>query len=690
MITGLRGKRDEHAVRFKDIADILAGQNNTAGTIDTVARSAATAAAAIAGTAIATANAAGTTAATANANANEALQNQADTLAFRVKDGSSGALLELIAANDPSGAVSVARIEAQNILLVGSVGVEMLTVGLGRNLLANTRFRRGLSGWAYTETGLIADESGMSIRAPGETWSGAFFPTLMIEQNGNETSGSTYVQWFDTVTQAGDTAPGVPVKPNDWIEVSANISAHRCDVTLHIVWFNAAGAELSVTVADANATVQNDLGPSDQPDLWERPFFIAQAPANAAFASLRIVKGATGYSGANSFLFVHKPQMAISHENATIASAYSEDGSTLIDGTGVITASLSAQYISLDGPLEVQDYGTIRVNKSSPYDTRTAGFYMGKEVLGDGGGTEFAVAISIARGDNSFQEFRAFENNFLSIINADFYRNPGPVGFDPNDYTDVTSTGWVILDRTLGTVKLDILGAGGGGMGENSGAAGGDTIVELFDGLTPTGIFWIATGGAPGTVAPTVNGEDSDFGVGGLGDPSTPADATGYGAGGGGGGAAGQLLEGVTQLVSNLADPRLFITIGAAGVGGTGTPEGGDGSPGYVRYVQGADNLQRADVLPLAPTFSGFFVQPFNLAFEFPDFGAGMWVIWHDSGSSNPVTLGDVEIDELGTVINIDGEGCVTFIAEKTPFCLTPSTSNIIVQYLFYKMGPNA
>lgn len=46
--------------------------------------------------------------------------------AFRVKAGTSGAQLELIASSDPSGAVSVARIDATNILLNGTVSAPLI------------------------------------------------------------------------------------------------------------------------------------------------------------------------------------------------------------------------------------------------------------------------------------------------------------------------------------------------------------------------------------------------------------------------------------------------------------------------------------------------------------------------------------------------------------------------------------
>lgn len=54
--------------------------------------------------------------------------NAAATLAFRTKAGSAGAELELIAADDPSGSTSIARISATDIILNGTVTAELINV----------------------------------------------------------------------------------------------------------------------------------------------------------------------------------------------------------------------------------------------------------------------------------------------------------------------------------------------------------------------------------------------------------------------------------------------------------------------------------------------------------------------------------------------------------------------------------
>lgn len=78
--------------------------------------------------------------ASAAANAVSVTQLESDAaalIALRVVSGSAGAALELVAANDPAGAVSVARVSAGQILLSGSVTADLIDVG---TLLAEDAF----------------------------------------------------------------------------------------------------------------------------------------------------------------------------------------------------------------------------------------------------------------------------------------------------------------------------------------------------------------------------------------------------------------------------------------------------------------------------------------------------------------------------------------------------------------------
>lgn len=696
VLAGMRGSRSNHAVRFKDIVPMLSGDASIAS--DRVARLTAEEAASTAYNVIGIAEQAQVTANTADQTANEALANQAETLAFRVQDGSAGALLELIASNDPSGAVSVARIEAQQILLKGSVAVDFLTVGLGRNLLTNTRFRSGDTNWRYVESGLMADESDMAIRAPGQSWSGGLYPTLMIEQTGNATNGGTHIQWYDVVNSANDQVPGVPVQPGDWLEASANISAHRCDVTVHIVWFDVAGAVISVTAADGVATVSDDLGPSDAPDLWERPFVIAQAPAGSAFATIRIVKGPTQLGDANSLCFVHKPQLAISHENATLASAYSEDGNTVIGPGGILTGSLSADDIQA-GSMSV---AFLTVDQLLSIDAETAGFQMGKESVFDeesdgifmgrttnsGSGLGFGFAVGVFRGGIR-QQITATEEQGVRATNVAFYRD---LNVSAGAVT-ITSSQTVVLPNDVEILEVEGIGGGGGGASGQGvpGTAGGTTTVELFDGAVSQGVIITSVGGSPGTSSSTSAndqpGQPSAYGENGAGNGGrggTFNDDGGPDRYGEGGRAA--QVDTTEINISALTDPQLVITIGARGDGGSSSDPGDDGGRGQIIYRTRGASFVQADVIPLQPTASGSFFKNGDAAFDFPDLGPGMWIIWRDN-DAGLLDLLDVEISDANQTVRVNSEGTTTFVASKTPRCLGGDPSNRDVRYLFYKMG---
>ncbi len=379
ILFGDRGRKDDHAVRFRDLNTIYAQSKQISQTITTAQVTPVQAATA---TAQATADAAQATANQADANANTALANQASTLSFRVQSGSQGALLELIASNDPSGNVSVARINAQNILLKGSVATDFLTVGMGRNLLSNTRFRGGLTNW--TTTGMTTPagaETTVALRPAGQSWAAAFFPTLMVHQAGTQATGDVSVVWNDVVDASGNTAPGVPIAAGDWLEASVNVSSHRCNAWVSIAFYDATGTWISSTASTSTSQSNNVASDSTKPDLWPRIYVIAQAPANAAYATIWMTKGPTLATYADSYAFWHKPQIAMSHANASLATPYSEDGATVVGpgylqtgaiqaGSGVI-GNLAVDTIQVaDGAITKQSLITVSgiVNVPSTYN----------------------------------------------------------------------------------------------------------------------------------------------------------------------------------------------------------------------------------------------------------------------------------------------------------------------------------
>lgn len=284
--------------------------------------------------------------------------NAAASLVFRTQAGSSGAALELVSADDPDGATSVARITADNILLEGSVGTDMLTVGLGRNLLTNTDFSDGLNGWNFEGSGDQNGQASVSVRPPG-AWSGAYFPVLQIYQNSTGATGVADLRYRPYVVD-GVLSVGMSVEPGQWLEAGAQMSIHRCVAEVRIQYYDQTGASIGYSpVLGAGNGVNSS---STNPEVWPRYWGKHQAPSNAAFATIHIRKGPTN-SGSNSYVMIHKPQLALSHASATSPAPFSPGGTTLITGGKIATGSVTAADAVFEtGAIRTADIGDLQVD----------------------------------------------------------------------------------------------------------------------------------------------------------------------------------------------------------------------------------------------------------------------------------------------------------------------------------------
>jgi hypothetical protein len=109
-----------------------------------------------------------------------------------------------------------------------------------------------------------------------------------------------------------------------------------------IGWRDADGVWVAGSTIRAKAPVQ--AGDNSNPDAWVREWGKAQAPAGAVFAHVQIQKFGTT-SGTSSYVFVHKPQWAVTHEHATEPTPWGPGRTTLITGTGIATGEISAEHI---------------------------------------------------------------------------------------------------------------------------------------------------------------------------------------------------------------------------------------------------------------------------------------------------------------------------------------------------------
>ncbi|WP_420013915.1 hypothetical protein [Tateyamaria sp.] len=259
--------------------------------------------------------------------------NAAASIVLRTQAGSSGAALELVSADDPDGPTSVARIVADNILLEGSVGTDMLTVGLGRNLLENSDFSNGLTGIGSWVHPAQSGETGLALRSPGSPWAGVNYPTLEIYQTGTVATGFAAVY-----------LPKCSVEEGEWYDFSTKISTHRALSSGYMRFLADDGVTLVGSWKSIWFESSVSQGSSTNPEQWETRWGKFRAPVGAAYVEVFVRKLPTN-SGASSYLFLNKPQIALTHEFATQPTPYSPGGHTLISGGKIITGSITADNL---------------------------------------------------------------------------------------------------------------------------------------------------------------------------------------------------------------------------------------------------------------------------------------------------------------------------------------------------------
>lgn len=367
-----------------------------------------------------------------------------------------------------------------------------------------------------------------------------------------------------------------------------------------------------------------------------------------------------------------------------------------ISASKITTGQMSVRYLYVDQLLQLNAASAgLAMGKTSLADTQD-GLYLGRSAL-PGGGTGFGFHVGFA--DGSITRSMLASSTALRLTNAQFWMDTAVTPA----MTAVTTSQTVVLPAGSKLLSLELLGGGGGGRayGGASGTAGGDTVVQLYDGATFTGLSWTSVGGAASTYSGG-RGQSTALGVGGTpgsytsyhGSPQSftaGGNATGYGAGGGGftlGGAAADVVPVSGVDISALSSPRLVITIGTAGVGGGGGGQrGGNGAPGLVRYAVGNTVPVRASVIPRAPTAWGTFTKAANATgnTHFPDLGPGLWLISAD-GNSN-LEIGYVEVSPGVTTAYLYYGSSAMFVASQRPNIVSGgSATSRTIRYQFWAM----
>ncbi|MDO5621908.1 MAG: phage tail protein [Paracoccus sp. (in: a-proteobacteria)] len=262
---------------------------------------------------------------------------------IRAQAGDAVSLIDLIAADGKGGVPkSIIKFQAEQLVMDGSVGANLLTVGMGKNLLVDPSFDDGFAHYAASHGGNSAFAFG--VRNPGESYAHPAWPTLFIREIG--ITGINAFIVAKPLLASGSRAVGVPVSPNQHYIASGYYRTARGDARLVVRFYDAAGALMPGSTFNTPWAAAA-RGVHNIPDQWERVFIKALAPAGAAYAEVLFQKQTADAGAADSWLWVWKPQLEEVHAAATLPSPWAPAGSTAIHGGRTITKSLTADKINV-------------------------------------------------------------------------------------------------------------------------------------------------------------------------------------------------------------------------------------------------------------------------------------------------------------------------------------------------------
>lgn len=332
--------------------------------------------------------------------------SQAASVILRAKAGTAGAELELAAGNDPNGAVSTARIAADDIVLDGTVKMKHVVItDLSGNLIPNGAFAfNDLRGWGTLPSTftLTARDTGSAVNAI------ATAPTNRILRMNQDVANNQ-----EALMASFACAPGERFIPSFMWAGQTTTTA-----TIGIIcrFYDAAGALISSFLRSVTAAGEF---------VWSLPVVgsVVIAPANAVRCDVFARRSADGGAGA---AFLTNMELRKQVSGAITITPRSITGAELIDTQAVITQTAQIQDLTVDtinikgnavsvfrrvagagGAINAASWTTIASLTFTPYGTDFA-VWMSAEAGGYGGTTGAGNNISyklVWRGaDNMFRD----------------------------------------------------------------------------------------------------------------------------------------------------------------------------------------------------------------------------------------------------------------------------------------------
>jgi hypothetical protein len=264
-------------------------------------------------------------------------------LAFNVGGGDSTIEVDSLDLEEVSQAEDLAD---------GAVTLPKLSVGYGMNILSNGDFcapsaTSAPSGWTFTSASY--GTNGVQGINLADVW------TLGGNSADISNSQSRNTAWIHQLT--GPTSPSnyqviysglIPVEVGQNYMASVYSGGRRCKVTVLLRFTNAAGTGILDCGNGATAASANDRELDGGASLasFKRIYCSGVAPTGAAFVYFELLKYDTAAGQTDSWGFFCRAQLEPVGPNVTTPSPWSSAGRTIIDGSGIVTASLTADKIS--------------------------------------------------------------------------------------------------------------------------------------------------------------------------------------------------------------------------------------------------------------------------------------------------------------------------------------------------------
>jgi hypothetical protein len=330
----------------------------------------------------------------------------------------------------------VARIEAAHATiaelesLIGNIPADstvaqeinrVAAAEIGGNLLPSSDFANGTAGWGLvTQT---PQEFNFATNNAEFTVTGEHYMGLLCKQPNGDIGGSVVSDW-------------VAVTPGAWVQISAWLASRECTALLRLQWGDGSGGYLS-DAADSS-TVDGPRG-WENLDGWARVWTKAQAPTDARFARLALIKGPYLSNPANdlSWAMMLRPMLALATADQTVPSNYRASGG----GAGLARASARIEEVSTAAAGQTAAIASRTTSLEASYNGLTGRVSTTEGAISNINGKVGAYWSTTTVSPNNRAQLRVFaEAN-------------GGAGVDI--VGDLTVSGDVLVGGTVRTAKLD-------------------------------------------------------------------------------------------------------------------------------------------------------------------------------------------------------------------------------------------